>query len=30
MLRRRHMHLLDYNCVLCSLNIEEDLLHLLF
>jgi len=24
------MHLPDYNCVLCGLNIEEDLAHLLF
>jgi hypothetical protein len=24
------MHLDDYNCVFCSLNVEEDLLHLLF
>jgi hypothetical protein len=30
LLRRRHMHLPDYNCVFCMLNIEEDLLHLLF
>ena len=24
------MHLPDYNCVFCMLNVEEDLLHLLF
>ena len=30
LLQRRHMHLLDYNCVFCNLNVEEDLLHLLF
>ena len=30
LLRRRGMHLDDFNCVFCSLNIEEDLLHMLF
>lgn len=29
LLRRRNMHFLDYNCVLCVSNIE-DLIHLLF
>lgn len=30
MLRRRHMHLPDYHCVLCHCNVDEDLAHLLF
>jgi hypothetical protein len=30
LLRRRGMHLDDYSCVFCTLNIEEDLLHMLF
>jgi hypothetical protein len=30
LLRRRNMHLPDYNCVFYNLNIEKDLLHLLF
>jgi hypothetical protein len=30
LLRRRNMHLPDFTCVFCNLNIEEDLLHLLF
>jgi hypothetical protein len=30
LLRRKGMYLEDYNCVLCTLNSEEDLLHLLF
>ena len=30
LLRRRNMHLLDSNRVLCHCNVEEDLAHLLF
>jgi hypothetical protein len=30
LLKRRGMHLEDYNCVFCTLNIIEDLLHMLF
>lgn len=30
LLRRRNMHLADYNCVLCHLNVEEEIDHLLF
>jgi hypothetical protein len=30
LLKRKGMFLEDYNCVFCSLNLEEDLLHLLF
>jgi hypothetical protein len=30
LLRRKGMFLQDFNCVFCTLNIEEDLLHLLF
>jgi hypothetical protein len=29
LLRRRNMHLSDYNCVFCTVNVEEDLDHLL-
>jgi hypothetical protein len=28
LLRRKSMHLDDYNCVLCSLAVEESLVHL--
>ena len=30
LLRRKHTHLPRYSCVFCSLNAEEDLLHMLF
>jgi hypothetical protein len=30
MLQRCHMHLPDYSCVLCNLNVQEDVAHLLF
>lgn len=30
LLWHRHMHLENYNCVLCHLNVEEEMVHLLF
>jgi hypothetical protein len=30
LLRRKGMHLEDYDCVFCTLHIEEDLIHMLF
>jgi hypothetical protein len=30
LLRRKHMSLPDYNCVLCTINVEETLQHLFF
>ena len=30
LLKRRNMHLPNYNCVFCSLNVEEDIFHLVF